>query len=469
MLVVIVCFVSSCGLVDLRQIGVKTEPGKPNTILPDAFSPVIVRFDTPMIKNETEGNLHISSDLGVIRGDLSWQGNDLYFVPISGWSAGIRYTLSLQGTLRTVDGREARVEHFVSFFAINNNTPPLLETHWPPDGTSVSTNNFFMEFSFTKPMDRFSVESALTLEGIRNTTYEWSDDDKILKATSGNVLSPWGLYRWNLTDSAKSKDGVSLPKTYSGYFITDLDQILPQVLNVYPVLFTDGSWFPAGTDIETGLRHGQGIAIAFNKPMNENTLRSIRFEPSLTGRAEFLSENSIVYIFTRDPEPGITYTLIISGDVRDQEGLRLGADYRINFTPDIPILNVVSINFGDEVVADNFSTLDGAIQITVNPATGEFSFTIYLSQLFNDEEKQNTPQKIRLIPFFPRTLPPVALKSVNWLSGNRLYLRWEGLAAGKDEISNYYKLIIPGGRGGISSETGIFMPEDITIYLEAIE
>jgi hypothetical protein len=135
---------------------------------------------------------------------------------------------------------------------------------------------------------------------------------------------------------------VPLPKTYSGYFITDKDQTLPCVTNVYPVLNTNGSWFPTGANIETGLGQGHGITVVFNKPMGESALRSLRFEPSLSGRTEFLSENSIVHIFTRDPEPETTYIMIISGDTRDSEGLKIGADFRISFSPDIPFLNVLS-------------------------------------------------------------------------------------------------------------------------------
>ncbi|MDR2542659.1 MAG: hypothetical protein LBC80_04320 [Treponema sp.] len=462
------CFTVSCGFIDLRPIGVKIEPGSNNSVLPEIFSPVIIRFDTAMIKNETEGNLHISSDSGIVRGDTYWNGNNFYFVPIPGWTAGTRYTLSLLGTLRSVDGRETRVEHFVSFFAINKNDPPLLEFHNPSDGVSVSTNNFVMEFHFSKSMDRHSVESALTLEGIRETTFEWLVDDKILKVSAGNVLSPWLFYRWSLRDSAKCNDGIPLPKTYSGNFITDLDQTLPEVIDVYPVLYADGSWFPTGACFETKLGQGQGAAVVFNKPMGENALRSLRFDPSLTGRTELLSENSIVYIFTRDPEPGTTYTLIVSGDTRDHEGLKIGADFRINFTPDIPLINITSINFGGGFVIENFSATNNFLQVQVNSATGEFYFTINFSLLFNNDGKQNTPQKIKLAPFFPRTLAPVALQDVNWLSSNRLYMRWEGLIA-TDDIPHYYTLTIPGGRGGINPDTGIFMKEDIVIYLEAIK
>jgi len=473
----------SCGFIDLRPIGLDIEPDKMNSLLAEAYSPIILKFDTEMNKDDAESILQINSDLGSIRGDKFWRGNSLYFVPVSGWTAGIRYTLVLAGSIRSADGRELRVERYLPFYAINRNSPPLLEWHSPSNGASVSAGYNTFEFIFSQPMDRQSTEAALILEGIGNKTFEWLDNDCLLKVTIDKALSPWIVYRWNLKDSAKSVSGVPLPKTYYGYFTTDIDQTLPQVTNVFPVLFSDGSWYPTGADIKTGLGQGQGIAVSFNKSMGESALRSLRFEPSLTGRAEYLSENSIVYIFTRDPEPGAAYTLIVSGDARDNEGLKIGADYKIYFTPDVPFMNVLSFAVLEKTSTDepsidespieiysieNFSAANNVLPVRINPATGEFFFSIYFSQPFGSEEKQNTPQKIMLTHFFPRTLDPAALQYVRWVSDDRLYMRWEGLTAADDNI-HFYKLTIPGGKGGVSPAAGVFMKHDLVLYLEVIK
>jgi hypothetical protein len=78
------------------------------------------------------------------------------------------------------------------------------------------------------------------------------------------------------------------------------------------------------------------------------------------------------------------------------------------------------------------------------------------------------PQKITISPFFPRTIDPSALCYVHWFSDDYLLMQWEGLSAG-DEVPFYYKLTIPGGKGGIFSNSGFYMKEDVIIYLEAIK
>jgi len=492
MLVLCVILSFSCGFIDLRQIGISAdfsgeilelsndvqpfsffrsapESNEKNYFLPDMYTPIIIKFDTEMIKNDTEANLQVNSDLGAVRGDKFWKGNNLYFVPVSGWTAGIRYTLSLIGTIRSVDRRDMRVEHFISFYAINKRNLPLLESYSPSDGASINTNNAVVEFHFSESMDRLSVETALTLEGIGNKNFEWLDEDKKLKVNIEKSLSPWLYYRWTLKDSAKSKDGIQLGKTYNGYFITDLDKTFPQVKNVYPVIFADGSWYPTGVDIKTGLQQGQGIAVSFNKTMGENVIRSLRFEPSLAGRTELLSNNSIVYIFSRDLEAETSYTLIVAGDTRDSEGIKIGSDYRISFISDIPFLKINSILFNDGAIIENFDLHNSSIPIKADPATGNFYIILRFSLPFNNEEKKNTPLRISLNPFFPKSLPPVAVEYVDWISNDRLKMSWEGLSPGSGEISNYYTLTIPGGKSGIISDTGVYMKDNITLYLEAVK
>jgi len=468
-LLIFLCVIfTSCGIIDLRPIGIMPEPNEMNSLLPDPFSPLIIRFDTEVVKNEAEGIIQVSSDYGSIRGDKIWRENDLYFMPLQGWTAGVRHTITLSGTIRSVDGREARIDRFIPFYAINRNPHPLLESHFPLPGASVGTNNLIFEFQFSHSMDRLSVESALALEGINNKTYEWSANDHVLNVIIDNPLTPWNLYRWSLKDTAKCTDGVPLPKTYSGYFLTDLDQTLPVVTNVCPALFSDGNWFSTGAEINTGLGQGMGIIISFNKSMGENVLRSIRFEPSLSGRAEFISENKIVYIFSRDFAQDTSYTLIISGDARDSEGLKLGSDLYFYFTPDIPYLDVLSIKIGDDTILNNFSDTNNIVPVQINQETGELDFSIYFSLPFGSEEKINTVHKITLTPFFPKTLPPIALNFIYWTSDDRLRMRWENLESGSG-YKYFYKLVIPGGRNGISSAAGIFMKENFVIYLEVIK
>ena len=464
--VLFVVLFASCGFADLRPVEVSTSPGKSDMVLSGEYSPVSITFNTEMIRKEAENLLLVSSDMGMVDGDLSWNGNTLTFVPAAGWSAGTRYVLGLSGLARSVDGREIRLERNISFFAINRCAPPLVTWHSPADGESVSVNGLCIQMRFSGVMDRTAVESAFSADGMGDKCYEWADDDSLLTIIPDKTLSPWTMYRWTLKTTAKSADGVPLPKVFSAVFCTDLDRLLPEVSAVYPVLAAAGRWIPTGGSLEDGLGPGLGIAVEFNKPMADAAFRSLRFEPSLTGRTEKLSEKSMVFIPARDPEPEVAYTLIVSGDAKDTEGLKIGSDYRRVFIADIPYLRIMSINTSSIEVYSNSNSI---LPVLVSEADGGLvRFTVHFSLPFTEEAKQKTALMISLTPFFPMSLDPIALRFVSWISDDRLSMEWERLIAGTSDEKHYYRLNFPGGRGGINNGGGMYFQQDISLYMEAL-
>ena len=457
----------SCGFIDLRPIEVSTSPGAQDTILSGEYSPLSVSFNTGMEKREAENLLMVSSDLGTVEGDRIWNGNTLLFIPAAGWAAGTRYTMGLSGTARSVDGRELRIERSISFYAINRSPPPFVERHYPADGESVRTGTH-IELFFSCPMDKISVELSLNINGLGEKKYEWSNDDKTIKVIPEKNFSPWTVYRWTLSNGAKSKEGVPLAKEIAAVFSTDLDRELPVVSRVYPVIQSNGIWFPTGGSLEEKFGPGLGIAVEFSKPMEEAASRSLRFEPSLAGRTEKLTEKNIVFIPTRDPDPNTVYTLIISGEAKDTEGLKIGADYRCVFIADIPYLRITSVDVYNGASID--PAANSVLQVPVSEVDGgRIRFTIKFSQLFNEEAKQKTALSVSLIPFFPSNLDHIALRFVSWFSDDMLNMEWERLEAGTSDKPHYYRLLIPGGRNGIDNGGGIYLEQEISLYLEAVK
>ena len=343
-------------------------------------------------------------------------------------------------------------------------------------------------------MDRNSVENGFSIAGASDRQFIWSDDDRCLLVSPSKKLLPWTSYRWSLKSSAKGRDGVPLVQAVSACFVTDFDKVLPCVKRIYPAIFSNGRWLATGGTMEQHFGPGQGIVIEFNKAMADNAINSIRFDPSLAGRCERISETTAVFIPNRDPQPEIFYTLIISGDAQDAGGLKIGEDFRLQFMADIPYLRILSIS------ADGSPLLDTGLVDTVRsggdlnegaawaipvdvPGGDVFRCTIHFSLPIELEARQDMPRSISLIPFFPDTLPPIALRFASWLSHDRLRMEWEGLKPGAAALyehsgaalnkysgagqSHLYRLNIPGGRGGIETGSGMYLRENLYLILEA--
>jgi hypothetical protein len=467
-----------CGFADLRPIEIETVPAGAYVVLPSEFSPVKVSFDTDMMGPETEEVLQVNYYGGFVEGDMHWEGRVLCFVPASAWQPGVRYVLKLSGTVYSLDGRELLLSEVIPFFALSPASVPCLQFVSPLDGASTgvfAAGETVLEFAFSLPMDRRSTETAFALEGSSPWYAEWLDDQRVLRIRCEKPLSPWTVYRWSFTEGALSREGAPLAAGVSGSFVTDEDRLRPEPLKIIPLLKGEKekpgiwrTWIPAGTDLENGLGPNQGIGVEFNKPMDGESLRrSFTFNPSLPGRTEDLSPVSAVFIPDRNPDPGLVYTMTISGDLCDSGGLKMGDGYTLFFKADIPFLTIGSLKANEGMEIET-PARGGSSPVSVD-VDGTIRFTLAFSLPFTPEAQNAETFMISLEPFFPASLSPVSLKFVRWLSADRIRMEWEGLEAGTEEEPHYYRLSLPGGRNGINNGYGSYPEENFYFYFKAVE
>jgi len=336
-------------------------------------------------------------------------------------------------------------------------------------------------------MDSRSAEDALKLDVPGEKIFEWLDDYKTLQISSDKALNPWIVYRWSISEKALSREGAPLAKEFSGRFVTDLNREFLKVVRVIPLIPPEpfpalspsaselwGSWVPAGLSFVQGPGFRNGLGVEFNKPPEIDSLRrAFSFIPSLSGMVEMLSPVSAVFIPSKDFEPETVYSMRISGALRDREGLKMGEDYTATFKADIPYLKVLSLSCGEKV---NAAPEPGDLYpVSVNTG-GIIQFIIHFSLSFdplNTAVREECAFRISLRPHFPAILPPVSLRTARWISSDRLLMEWEGLepafepGMGRPGESHYYKLLIPGGSGGVHEGHGSYLKEDLVLYLEA--
>lgn len=457
---------AACGFVDLRPVSLSTVPSEAYAVLGDARSPVILRFGTEMVRHEAERALLVSSPRGSVEGDLVWKGNELRFHPVAPWSPGVPYRLSVSASIRAADGRELRPSVDIPFFALSRSPAPIVSAVHPPDGASVGTEEAeggFLRLSFSRPMDRRSVEDALSVDGVSAPELLW-DDDLTLRLIPRKPLLPWTVYRWRLGEKARSADDVPLARGESGSFSTDLDHILPAVLSTFTALRSGPSWVDSGLPL-AALDVRGAVGIRFSKPMDGSSLeRALRLDPSVSGRVEAFAADAFVFIPERNLDGGTVYTAIVSADAADVRGLRLGREYRESFAPAVPNLALT------ELWADGDAAALPAGPYAVLPAEpdGLLALNLRFSHPFSGAARASAPSRVSLDPYFPGTLSAVSLRSARWISADTLRMEWVGLERSGAGVVRYYRLSIPGGRGGVENGAGLLMSGDYALYLETL-
>jgi hypothetical protein len=434
-----------------------------------------------MDRPETQKAFSVNSGGIAVKGDVRWNGRDLCFVPAEGWRPGIRYTLSLAGTIFALDGREARSAFYVPFYALSAAELPYLVSFSPEDGESTGVSpgeGALLRLNFSVPMDRLSVEDALNINGLSEREFRWFDGDKTLEAVPGKNLSPWTVYRWTLSAAALSREGAPIAKEAGASFVTDADRIFPDVIEVSPLVRADPAtglyWQRTGGTLEDGPGSGQAIGIVFNKAMADSVLQAVRFEPALAGRTEWWTDKAVVFVPERDPEPETSYTLIVS-KTADRSGLMMENERRFYFVPDIPYLEIFSLTSlisiapltagGPTLMTPENGSLCSAPVVMPD---GIIALSVRFSHSFTVEAMAAAVLALRLEPYFPGILPQPGLRSARWWSDDTLVLDWEGAEPGGDGEAHYYRLVLPGGRGGVADGKGSYLREDYRFILEAL-
>jgi hypothetical protein len=429
---------------------------------------------------ETQQILSVTSPGEPVEGDLQWKGNALYFTPLGGWKAGSRYTLALSGQVYAADGRELRLAEYIPFYAVARPPLPRVLSCSPPDGASAGVSleaGLSLTLNFSEPMDRRSTEAGFTLEGVSDKEFCWEEDDRILRIVPRKSLSPWSVYRWSLED-ALSREGAPLVESFSALFVTGADRVIPRVTELFPMIRSvppdtgEGNaavipWVGTGAGLERGLGSGQGIGIRFNKPMDRDSLlRAVRIEPSLSGRAEVLTDTTMVFIPDRDGEGDTAYTLTVSADTRDRSGLTLGEDHIAFFTPDIPLLGITGISLNGILLPSGGGEALSCRIPMEDSYKGILEIALSFSLPFSREAAVEAALAISLDPWFPGLLTPVSLKAAAW-SSSVLEMEWDGVVPGEIPEVHYYRLSVPGGKTGITNGLGSTMKESRIIYIEA--
>lgn len=461
--------ISSCEFINLRPVVVTTIPAFAYEVLASRDDSVTVTFSSDPERLEAERAFLVSSPSGIVEGDFCWNGPGFTWKPVAPWDPGVRYRLIMKGTIQSLDGRESRPEIDLPFFVLKPISQPLLLSYFPEQGLSVAVypkSVAILQLEFSETMDARETEAAFSLKPASDCKFTWNANLTSLSITPKDQLSACSVYHWSLGTGARARDGTPLGRKEGGSFITDLDSLPPEVARVYPVVRSGSGWVEVAADV-SGLDAGHSLAVLFSEAVEPaSATGGIRIEPGRAGRSDAVAPRLVVYTPEHDWLPGQPLTLVVSADVKDLSGLVTGEEYRVRFTPLVPWLEILAASSGvDETTGD----LSGSTILPFelgNTPDGVCTLTLFFSAPFDAAGKTAVAERITLSAFFPAWLPAPALRDLCWLSDDTVAMTWQGLLTNNAAATNYYRLQIPGGQGGLHSARQLWLKDDAVLYLE---
>lgn len=243
-----------------------------------------------------------------------------------------------------------------------NPQPPSLVEMDPPAGSQIS-GRAPLTFYFSEPMERASVESALTSQPALAGRFTWSDDSTVVFTPDQPLPFATDL-TFILAATVKAANGLALTEpvtlTYRTIEALALTQTLPES--------------GASSVVATS-----AVVAAFNQPVvalgadSASLPAGFTLEPQTTGKGEWL--NTSTYIFYPDPAlaGGVTYSARMNSNLTATSGSRLESAQSWSFTVAMP--KVLSLEPSSELLLP----LDAALKLSFNqpmePASVEANFS----------------------------------------------------------------------------------------------
>jgi hypothetical protein len=452
----------SCSLVSLESLAISTEPAADGETVPPE-GPIKVSFSIEPKHDSAESAFKLNSAAGASSGDFRWSGRELSYYPVPPLKKGCRWTLSLAGKVKALDGRSFDVDEAVSFFAGSSSSLLTIDSFKPALGATVSTNASII-LGFSRKIDQTIFARNFSLSPSTGYDASWSADGKTVTLAPKTRWTSLSTYSWQVKAELADADGVGMARAYEGAFIVQEDGAAPSIVSARPALFADGELSPLAAGLgELGYR--DAIYLSFSEEVTlESVSGAVKISPTLRGR--ILQDGPAGFAFV--PEEGFAartrYKLTVLASVADLAGNEMSEDYVAWFEPRVADLKILRafINGGSAV-----SGFGDAYCYGLAPSISDGSGTIALEfnvSITDPAERDRIVSLISCSSLFPSSLSP-ALKSVQWASLSRLELTYAGFSASTASRTYYYKLLIPGGESGISDGSGGTMEKDLWLVI----
>lgn len=219
-----------------------------------------------------------------------------------------------------------------------NLMPAVITAVDPENLTSVAINKP-MILTFSRKMNRASVESAISLSPAASVSYVWTNDytlridlSQLAFETNYTLTVDGSIAKNTITDNFLDGDNDGTEGgNYMLNFTTGEQDVTPPTIVSYDP--------QSGSNQEVSTR--PIVRIEFSEPLNEVTIAPNQItvmdknNETVGGTQRYIAVNGksvLHYFFTSDLNPNETYTVILASGIEDLYGNELASGLQYNFT-----------------------------------------------------------------------------------------------------------------------------------------
>lgn len=255
----------------------KSEAQLATTFTPDTTAPTILSFSPTGTKVDRNADIVITFSEPIDIGSLvlsispdrnldlqNWSADKTILILDPGFARSTLYTLSIEASDPTGNPLAGSKQ-----FSFTTEAPPELPriiATSPENGTKEIDVRSNISVTFSKPMNRESVEESIIFEPLFKCTFSWSSGDQLLTCDPNDDLLGQTEYTIIIPETAEDQEGNALTETEPISFQTGLspDTTAPRIVSISP---EDGAigirrYLEGGNQITP-------ITISFSEAMNK--------------------------------------------------------------------------------------------------------------------------------------------------------------------------------------------------------
>ena len=463
----------SCSFIDLRPLNIASCPGRAGEILKEGET-LSLTFSHSVERHSAETIFRLSGPSGCIDGDFFWEGNTMYFTPLSPLDPGYQYALSFQGRIASDNGTFYDKDFLLPFYYITDSSPPLLIQTFPSKAGLVDVHQPLI-LTFNTSMNTQVVEDSFSLQPGTKTDFQWNSGNSAVTIIPEDQWVNLQYYTWRISSDAADSQDIRIPREYSGSFLVQLDAEAPALISSHPAHEKDDGGFDV-LDIMTldDLSFGDHIALVFNEEISFETLKQyFKIQPRLDGYILSLNPYTAMYYIMENIPPETDYCITIRSGLEDSSGNPTAEDIEVSFTPDIPGLDIMKISINHaggtyDILPNDFNNPNPVTIIDFRYYGTSPDYFIYisieLSQGFTPVEaaaRQSFENSVSLIPVFPpgTVVPDEYITS--WMSNTVLQFQFRDVITSTATQPVYYRVRIKGGDSVAANNEGAYLIESI--------
>lgn len=469
----------SCGLLIAipDDSGTAYFPEMENQVLAEREVPYI-RFDFEVNKISVEALFSVKDAVGDIPGDFNWENHTVSFQPRSELIPGRRYLFYFFGAYRDLDGTEYEAHRIVPFYyKERDEAAPYVVSSTPVSGQTVAVGEA-IHIRFSEAIDPASLSRGLGINPDTPVTVGWEHGYTELILTPRERWTHCRCCEIELTEDVQDEAGVPLAGSVNLVFWVQGDVEPPAILVVEPGLNLPAELYPwAGYEIQDNFYLQHVLRIRFSEAMDTgSTTDALKLFPSPSTQRFWTDAACLVVVPAGGFEPGTEYVLDFDAEATDLAGNAISMPEPIRFTTIPGEITVVTelVHDGIQLHPGDYSTA-AAVEIQsypiVSTADYELLFRFSGSQFDTNAEKYSVQEAISLVCAFPdsEVSHPIAI-GYSWIGDVVLSVTYSELQPSTLTQRVYYLLRIRGGPGGIATDEGYRLREDLEqLLLSALE